>query len=169
MTNENEKLPVEEQATQPQAASTNSVDEFLEAAKQVREGSVSREEYNEIVEANKKLRDFILEGKELPEEGKESTPSIAELQKIRHNPDATNLEIAKASLGIRDIYLQEKGIDLFALKPEEAEFGKKTAEVFKRLVKEANGNPKTFNFLLDQELANDDSALINAIRKRKSA
>ena len=168
MTNENENKPVEEQTT-PQEQQQKSVDIFLEAAKKVKEDTVSKELYDEAIASNKKLLDHILEGKDLPDEGKESTPSIAELVKVRNNPNATNLDIVKASLGIRKHYLEEKGIDIFALKPEEAEYGKKTAQIFQKLVDESGDDPKKFMYLFEESMANDDSALMNAIRKRRQA
>ena len=166
MANENETKTVEEQ--KPSSPTPNaSVDTFLEAAKQVKEGSVSKEEFEKVLEDNKKLTQFILEGKELPNNDKEApTPTIAELQKIRSNPDATNLDYVSASLGIREIYIKEKGIDPFALKDEERDSAERVAKKLQELVKEADGDPKKFNFLLESNMADDDPTFIAALKKR---
>lgn len=166
MANENEKVTVEEQKPASQTPE-KSVDTFLKAAKEVKEGSVSKEQYESLLEDNKKLTQFILEGKELPAIDKEApTPSIAELQKIRTNPDATNLEYVSACLGIRKQLIKEKGIDPFALKDEERESAERTANALQELVDQADGDPKKFNFLLESNMANDDPTFIAALKKR---
>lgn len=169
MANENEKKSVEEkEALTPPAEEKSGVDTFLEAAKKVKEGTVSRDEYEKLQADNKKLMDFILEGKELPSDDKsESIPSIAELQKIRHNPNSTNLEYVKASLGIRKHIIEEKGFDPFASKEGEEESARRVADALQKMVDEADGDPKKFNFLLESKVAEDDPALAAALRKRK--
>lgn len=170
MANENEQTkPVEEQQTPPAPQAKASVDEFLEAAKQVKEGSVPKEDYEKAQEEIQKLTKFILDGKELPADKKAPTPSIAELQKIRHNPDATNLEVVSASLGIREQIIKQKGVDPFAMLDGEAEGGKKVAKALQEIVDEADGDSKKFNFLFEQALAEDDSKLMAALRKKRNA
>ena len=173
MANENENKSVEEKVTPPAEEKKDSVDEFLEAAKKAREkgeNSVSRDEFDELKNQNKKLMDFILEGGDLPDGGKKpQIPDIAELQKVRHNPDVTNLDIVSASLGLREQIIATKGYDPFALKEEEAGDGKKVAEALQKIVDESKGDPKTFNYLLERSIAEDDSALMNALKKRRKA
>lgn len=169
MANENEKKPVEEKETlTPPAEEKSGVDTFLEAAKKVKEGSVSKEEFEKLQADNKKLMDFILEGKELPSDDKsEPIPTIAELQKIRRNPNSTNLEYVKASLGIRKHIIEEKGFDPFASKEGEEESARRVADALQKMVDEAGDDPKKFNFLLESRVAEDDPALAAALRKRK--
>lgn len=169
MTNENEnKTTVEEQTQTPPA--TPEVDKFLEAAKKVREDSVSKEEFEKVKAERDKMLEFVLDGKEIQNENKEvSTPDIAELQRIRHDPDSTNLDIVKASLGIRDYYLEKKGVDLFVSEKDNQEAGERVAARLQEIVKQSDNDPKTFNFLFEQALAEDDSALKTALAKKRRA
>ena len=167
MANENEnKTP--EQVTPPEKKEAP-IDTFLEAAKKVKEDKVDRKELEEANEKIEKLTQFILDGKDLPEDNSKPTPSIAELQKIRHDPNSTNLQIVDATLGIREHIIKEKGYDPFALKEGEEEFGEKVAKSLKKMVEDSKGDPKTFNFLLEKGIAEDDSALMNALRKQRNS
>ena len=169
-TNENEKKPVEAEEKLTPPADEEGVDTFLKAAKKLKEDSVSKEEFEKVKSENQKLLDFIMEGKELPQidDKSNSIPSIAELQKIRHNPDATNLDYVKASLELREHFIKEKGLDPFASKDEEIESAKRTAEYLQKMVDEAAGDPKKFNFLLESKIAEDDPALAAALKKRRT-
>ena len=169
-TNENEN-PTVEKEKEKQDPATDNVDIFIDAAKEVKNRSVSKEEYEKVVADRKKLLDFILEGKELEkeDEANPSTPDVAELKKVFRDPDASNLEIVSASLGIRDAVLKETGKDPFSSSESDAAAAQRVADVFKQCVDEAKGDDEKFTYLLKSRISDDDAVLVAAIEKRKKA
>ena len=165
--NKNVNETVEQKQDKP---APGSVDDFIKAAKEAKEDRVTRAEYDKVIEDNRKLMEALLEGKELDSEDDEtpSTPDVAELKKVFRDPDATNLEIVSASLGIRKAVLESTGKDPFASKDEDAESAQKVADVFQQCVDEADGDSEKFVYLLKNRIY-DDSALTAAMEKRRKA
>lgn len=166
MPNENENETKTVEPEQKPAPAT--VDEFLAAAKEAKENTVSKEDYDKIVAERNKLMKSILDGEKLEKEAATSKPDIAELKRIFKDPDSSNLQIVTASLGIREAVIEKTGKDPFAAKPEENKRAAEVAGILQQCVDEANGDDEKFVYLLNSHLAEDDPTLIAAINKRKA-
>lgn len=158
----------EKQKQVPPPAKEEGIDTFLKAAKEVKEGMVSKEDFEKLKEENKKLTQFIVEGGDNPVDEKIEKRSKAELLKVLENEDTNNLDYTKAALELRDLVMDEGGADPFLPKSSQnpittvdIEGAERVAKVLKECVEEADGDPETFNFLFGKRV-NDSSPILNA-------
>ena len=168
--NENVKKEVDETSKKPVEESTkkdSGVDKFIELARQAKENSVSKEEYNKVLEDNEKLQQYILEGKELEKKIETPKKTIAELTKELKREGITNLEYISTSLELRKRYLEEEGRDIFAPNSDDAQQVHKSVETLEGWVKQADGNPAVFNALLEQNVVDDPAILAGLAKMRK--
>lgn len=178
MPNENENKKPEEQVKpepQKQVPPTDKIDEFI---KQVNEKGVSRAELERVkaerdqaIADRNKVMQSVLDGRELPKQTEKK--SIAEYRKayteVIHKEGATNLEVAVAQMNLRDALMEAGEQDpCVPINGTEAEYAtaEKVAQIKKECIAEAKGDPKKFNFLWSQHIADDDPALITALKRR---
>lgn len=124
---------------------------YLDEIKELKNNSVSKQQYDKLLEENRNLLKSLVEGstQEAPAEEKPSRDIKDILTDF--NGDSTNLDHIKAVLELHDKNL-EKGINDFvpqgyqiAPTDEDIEDAKKVEDFLRDLVKVADGNPAVFN------------------------
>ena len=106
MPNEDKELEKEKETENPLK------EDYIEEIKKLKESTVSKEEFDKLLQENKKLIGALVDGKNLPVEAV-NVKTKNDYLKVLNDSDASNLEYCKAALGMRDLVLQEKGIDIF--------------------------------------------------------
>ena len=149
--NENESKLVEGQ----EKGNDNDLD-LLAEYKNLKENTVSKEEYQKQVEKNKLLMRQIINGGGTKGESEE-TFNIEECRKaLFENPeDLTDLEFWKNTLALRKARLEKEGIDIFLPKGQKTRYSNAdkesanhVAEVIGQLIEESEGSPQVFHALL---------------------
>lgn len=169
--NENEK-------TAPEVKQEGgSAEELIKKIDEMKQNTVSKELYEAEKETNRKLAEYIMDGKgenPLANAEKQKELSKDELKKILASEDTNNLEYAKASLALRKKVMDEGGRDPFLpvssqqpITSIDVEGAEKVAKVLQECVDEADGDPETFTFLFGKRI-NETSPLLNA-KTRKAA
>lgn len=133
---------------------TNNMDTqqmYLDEIKELKNNSVSKDQYDKLLEENRNLLKSLVEGS-TQEAPAEETPS-RDIKDILNdfNNDSTNLDHIKSVLELHDKRL-EQGINDFvpvgkqiAPSDEDIEDAKKVEDFLRDLVKVADGNPDVFN------------------------
>ena len=154
--NENENKLVEGQEN----GNDNDLD-LLAEYKNLKENSVSKEEYQKQVEKNKLLMRQIINGGGTKGES-EDTVNVEELKKkIFENPeDMTDLDFWKNTLALRKERLKE-GVDIFLPKGKKTRYSSSdkesanhVAEVIEQLIEDSEGSPQVFKALLNNAIEN---------------
>ena len=154
---------------QERIESENENNDYIEAIKQLKENSVSKEQYEKVKEDNKKLLNAVLNGQTVEQEQKKE--SVEELQNdLRtlkkdlanaQESGMSNLEYVDKALKYRDKALALVLMDPFVpnspLGPDDNDFqtAQKVADRLKEIVDQSEGNPAVFRNLFEQ-LVRDD-------------
>ena len=135
--------------------SNDSVD-YIKAINELKQNSVSREQYEKVKNENKELLDTLINGGQVEMIDPTSKPSIEDLReklfsKEGAEKEKTSLEFVTKSLKLRQAILDAGGTDLFLPVGrgvdltrdvyEDAEF---IAQQYQECVDIANGNPEVF-------------------------
>ena len=151
---------------------------LAKALKEARENSVSKEEYERVVNENKKLVSEIINGEGGAGNGQANPPEKADIKALRdelYGPkgaDLNNLEFWKKTLALRDAVIEQEGYDPFLphgakIKPNEqdVERANAVAKTVQKCIDDANGNSEVFTALLQAETANDSPSFIAHLKK----
>lgn len=140
-------------------AGENNVDmgtnNYIEAIKEMKAKSVSRDAYDKLMADNKALLDAMINGGniELPQE---PAPEPVDIQKLRNKlfsteNDLNNLEYAKTALEFRNAMIDQKGIDPFLpmgakISPtaEDVQGAEKLATALQSCIDYADGDSQLF-------------------------
>ena len=145
MINENE------QSVSQQENVNDSID-YIEAIKEMKQNSVTRESYDKLKSENKQLLDALVNGKEI-EMKQEEPVDIAKLRKDLFNKDGhmSNLEYVSTALKLRDALLEKGERDPFLpygdkvnLTAEHYDKAETVATVLKECVEFADGDSGIF-------------------------
>lgn len=125
---------------------------YLDEIKKLKETSVSRAEYNKIVEDNRNLLQAIVDGKTVAtEEPVEEKQSLDDLRREIFTGELNNLEYVSKALELRDRVLEETGNDIFVgkghnLTPSMDAYAsaERTANTFREAIEYANGDSELF-------------------------
>lgn len=152
--NENEKI--EQTSVSGEETSNDSVD-YIAAINEMKQNSVSRQQYEKLKQENKELLDTLINGGQVVNAGTvEPKKSIEEMRKQLFSKEAadkgmTNLEFIEKSLELRDAIIESGGTDPFLpvgkgieLTREDYEAAEFTAEQFRECIDVANGNSEVF-------------------------
>lgn len=131
----------------------NSTD-YIETIKNLKETTVSKEQFLKLKEENKKLLNAWASGEPNPNKTEvvENKISIEELKKRLGKSDLTNLDYVETALALRERILDEEGIDTFL--PNASTYvandydraaADKVARELQEIVDIADGNPDIFN------------------------
>lgn len=171
--NENEN----EKTTPESKQEGGSAEELIKKIDDLKQNTVSKDLYEAEKETNRKLAEYIMDGKgenPLANAEKQKELSKDKLKKILASEDTNNLEYAKASLALRKKVMDEGGRDPFLpvssqqpITSIDVEGAEKVAKVLQECVDEADGDPETFTFLFGKRI-NETSPLLNA-KTRKAA
>lgn len=152
--------------------------ELAKALKEARENSVSKEDYNKVVQENKRLVSEIINGdgagsgQASPEDNK---PTVEELRESLYGPKCSqlsNLEFWEKTLALRDLVIEKEGVDPFLpvgskITPDasDVEAANRVADVVKQCIDEADGNSEVFTALLQSRTNNDSAAMTMHLKK----
>lgn len=152
--------------------------DYIEAIQNLRDNTVSKEQYEKLRAENKKLLNAVLNDQKAEKE--EPVETVEQLQndlraiksKLANAQEKgmSNLEFTSNALKYREkamkLGLQDPFVPNTPTGPEENDFrsAERVAEVLQKCVDEAKGNPATFRNLFEQAVR-DDSKI--PIKKRK--
>ena len=133
------------------------------------ETMVPGDAYNKVLEEHKRLTNEYInkrpaEKKEVPTFRK-AEEIAKELINLNSSNSITDLDYITKSLEYREAMLRETGKDVFCNANQDKEDladAQFTAEAFKTLVEQANGDSADFKHLLDKAMKDDQSILIKA-------
>lgn len=139
---------------------------YIEAIKEMKKNSVSKEAYDKLMDDNKALLDAIINGKEVPAPAEPKQPAdIAALRKklfSTENGDLSNIDYIKTALELRDALIEQQGVDPFLpmgknISPtaEDMEGSNKLADAFKSCIEYADGDSQLFTQELQRITKND--------------
>lgn len=150
-----EENKTNEQIESGEKQSNDSVD-YIKAINEIKQNSVSREQYEKLQKENKELLDTLINGGQVTMENPETAKSIDDMRKelfSKENVEKgfTNLEFVEKCLELRDTLIEKgetdpflpigKGIELTRDDYEAAEF---TAQQFRQCIDIAKGNSEVF-------------------------
>ena len=129
-------MPNEDKVLEKEKETENPLKEdYIEQIQNLKANTVNKEEYEKLVQENKKLIGALVDGKNLPAEV-DDVKSVEDYKKVLANPDSNNLEYCTALLGVRNCVLEEKGIDIF-LQPNASVADREAAEAVAKTIQEA--------------------------------
>lgn len=126
---------------------------YIETIKKLKENSVSKNDYDKVVEENKNLLDSIVNGGTSPAtEEVVQKRSVEEIRKeLFNDEEKTNLHYAELALELRDRIIEDGGVDPFlpvgkdvVITNNDKERAEKVAEVFKDCIEYAEGDSDIF-------------------------
>lgn len=143
--------PIVNPGQDPGAEPGGSDKNYLEEIKKLKENSVSKDEYNKVLEENKKLLEKYINGEiEEPTKVQEKVDKDA-LRKDIFSGNLTNLDCTKKTLELRKAIMDEGGLDPFLPKGreivlEDSDYvaAQRVAEGLQHCVEVANGDPALF-------------------------
>lgn len=132
---------------------SNADNDLVEALKQVKANSVSKDDYNKLRADNKKLIDALVSGEQLAQESPLAQRSVEDLQKAIFEHKGTDLEMAA---DILDLYDRQKevGNNLFIsstnnMSPSEVQDAEYNAEAvanyLRDVIKKCDGDSSKFH------------------------
>ena len=151
---------------------TNEYQDYIDTINDLKQNTVSKEKYNQLLEEKKGLIDALKNGNQynVPEEEK---VDIEQLRKdlFQNNKPLTNLEYVSKSLQLRNAILEQEGVDIFMpnghkyqYDPDDQEKANYVAQMFQECIDYADGDSQLFT----QELmrrTKDDSPMQKAKNK----
>lgn len=145
--------------------------DYISALKEIKENSVSKEQYLKVKEENKKLLQSLVEGGQAPEYPREKV-DLNELRKKLESDEISNLEYVETALKLRNEIIETEDRDIFVPKdnitPETIATAEKVAAVFQECVDLADGNSHRFTTELLARMSENQSALMkqNKLNRR---
>lgn len=136
---------------------------YIDAIKDLKQNSVSKEKYDALVAENKKLVDALVNGEEIEtEQEEELKPRLDYYKAYKENKFNTDLEYWTNFLNLREATIKEYGKDPcvtgnYGLSPEgervEPAYGEQETidqqlGVIKDMIAEADGDPTVFSTLM---------------------
>lgn len=151
---------------------------LAKAYKELKEKSVSKEEYDKLKKENEDLYAQIINGDGGAGNGQNNPPEKVDIKALREDlygpksADLSNLDFWKKTLELRSAVIEQEGYDPFLphgakIKPndEDVEKANKVAETVQKCIDEADGNSEVFTALLQAETANDSPTMTAHLRK----
>ena len=152
--------------------------ELAKALKEMRENSVSKEDYEKLQNENKQLVAQIINGEGGAGNGQANPPEKADIKALREElfgpkgSDLNNLDFWTKTLALREAVIEQEGYDPFLphgakIKPNEqdVERANAVAKTVQKCIDEANGNSEVFTALLQAETANDSPSFLAHLKK----
>lgn len=149
--NENEQLL----SVSGEEQSNDSAD-YIAAINEMKQNSVSRQQYEKLKQENKELLDTLINGGQIVNQTVEPKKSIEEMRNQLFSKEAadkgmTNLEFITRSLELRDAIIESGGTDPFLpvgkgieITRDDYEAAEFTAEQFRECIDIAQGNSEVF-------------------------
>ena len=146
---------------------------YIEVITDMKKNTVSKNEYNKLLEENKKLLNAFVNGESLNKQPVEESVNINEIRYNLFNKDLTNLDYVKNTLTLRNELLKED-IDIFL--PNGRNFvannfdvseAQKVADALEYCVDVADGNPDIFQNELQRICVDSFPQTKNFFNKRR--
>ncbi len=127
-------------------------EQYIAAINQLKENTVSKEQFLKLKQENKQLLDSLVNGQTIEKPVEVVRPSIDELKAKLGRDDLSNLDYVSTSLELRNRVLEEQGIDMYC--PNGAKYvstyedkmaAEKVAEAFQEMIDLADGSNEVFN------------------------
>ena len=138
----------------------------IQAINELKQNTVSKEEYNKVKAEKDKYLKALIEGSQVADEKKEPV-DIDELRESLFTKDLDNLTFAKKALELRNELIERQGIDIFVGKgnkyaPTQADYeaAQRVADAFQNCVDVADGDSEIFTREL-MRITNDVAPQIN--------
>ena len=138
----------------------------IQAINELKQNTVSKEEYNKVKAEKDKYLKALIEGSQVADEKKEPV-DVDALRKSLFTEDLDNLTFAKKALELRDELIDKEGIDIFvgrgnkyAPTQTDYEAAQRVADAFQSCVDVADGDSETFTREL-MRITNDVAPQIN--------
>jgi hypothetical protein len=150
-----ENKNLEQTSVSGEEQSNDSAD-LIKAINEIKQNSVSREQYEKLKTEKDELLDILINGGQVEMIDPSTKPSISDLRKELFSKEAadkgmTNLEFVSKSLELRDAIIEAGGTDPFLpvgkgieLTRDDYEAAEFTAEQFRQCIDIAKGNPEVF-------------------------
>lgn len=153
--------------TQQTEETTNTFSEnqqYIDAIRDLKANTVSKDRYNKLMEENKNLLNSLVNGESVAA----AAPSQAELPPIQDLVDEmrgkhlSDIEFVEKALEFRDRVLEETGEDCFVSKGHNIQLtqesyiaAQRTADIYRECLDYANGDNKVFMNELMRRMPND--------------
>lgn len=131
--------------------------DYVAAIQELREKTVSKEQYAKLKEENQKLLKSLINGETIEAPDTSTEPDIGELRKELFNGESqlSNLEYVSKTLELRDALIEQGKPDPFlpfghriAPTAQDVEAANRVAKVMKECVDDADGDSSLFTSLL---------------------
>ena len=125
----------------------------VQAINELKQNSVSKEDYNKVVAEKNKYLKALIDGNQVAEVQNKEPVDIDGLRRelFSGEKDLTNLEYAKKALELRDAIIERDGVDIFVgrgskLTPtdEDYEAAQRVADGFQQCIDVAQGDSEIF-------------------------
>lgn len=164
----------EKNLTNQQEEQIETNEQYIEAIRDLKANSVSKERYNKLMEENKNLLNSLVNGESVtPVAPEVEKPPIEDLVKEMRGRNINDCQFIEKALEFRERVLKETGEDCFVSRghnvtPTQESYiaAQKTADIYRECLDYANGDNKVFINELQRRIPND-SPLANINRKRK--
>lgn len=135
---------------------SNDSADLIKAIKEIKQNSVSREQYEKLQKEKNELLDTLINGGQITQVIEENKKTIQEMRNELFSKEAidkgmTNLEFVERSLELRDAIIESGGMDPFLpvgkgieITREDYEAAEFTAEQFRECIDIAKGNSEAF-------------------------
>lgn len=130
--------------------------DYISAINEIKQNSVSRQQYEKLQRENKELLDTLINGGQMVVNEVSPKKSIEELRKEMFSKEAadkgmSNLEFVEKSLELRDAIIESGGMDPFLpvgkgieITRDDVEAAEFTAQQFRECIDVAQGNSEVF-------------------------
>lgn len=134
----------------------NDSNDYIEALREMKQNTVSREQYEKLKNENKELLNTLINGGQVEMIDQSQKPSVEDLRKSLFSKEAadkgmTNLEFVSKALELRNAIIDEGGTDPFLpvgrgieLTRDDYEAAEFTAQQFQECIDIAKGNSEVF-------------------------
>ena len=138
----------------------------IQAINELKQNTVSKEEYNKVKAEKDKYLKALIEGSQVADEKKEPV-DVDALRKSLFTEDLDNLTFAKKALELRNELIDKEGVDIFVCRgnkyaPTQADYeaAQRVADAFQSCVDVADGDSEIFTREL-MRITNDVAPQIN--------
>lgn len=156
--------------TQPETTETN----YIEVISEMRKNTVSKAEYNKVLEENKQLLNAMVNGETINQPQQEPAVDVNALRKELFSKEMTNLEYAEKTLQLRDELLKRGERDPFLPNGRnyipndfDAMEADRAADALQHCIDAAQGNPAIFQNELQRILVDRVPVRKNNINNRR--
>lgn len=169
---EQENKQLEQSVSGEEQVVNDSGIDYISAINEMKQNSVSREQYEKLKKENKELLDSLINGGQVVAEQQEKK-SIDEMRKELFGKEAvekgmTNLEFVEKSLELRDAIIESGGVDPFLpvgrgieITREDVESAEFTAQQYRECIDFAKGDSEVFTNELMRRCVDNNRPTVN--------